>query len=105
MSPASAALPKDVPTNGRRSTRRKDSIVRCPEADLLIDFLRTDLLAMKDRLGWTYQTLAAKMGTVGRDTQRYRNWRSLEVMLKTGGFPTMVKIAKAMGLRVTVDLK
>lgn len=105
MSSASAAPPKPVRTSGRPRSDRADQKSQCPEADLLVEFLRSELISMRDRLGWSYRDLAKKMGYKGLASPAYRSWRGVEVMLKTGGFGTMVKIAKAMGMRVIVDLK
>jgi len=99
MSPASAAPTKSVRTNGFR--KRADRINRKPqseEADRLLDLFRTELFDLKGRLGWSYKDFVRKM-------PRYHSRQAVESTFKRGGFRGLVELARAMGVRVRIELQ
>ena len=101
MSPASAAPPKSVRTNGfpRKRFRRDISHKsKNPEVDRLLDLIRDDLLLVKEANGFTWRQIGVKMG-------RPLSHRGMEVCFTTGGFRQLVAVARALGTRVRVSVE
>ena len=94
MSPASAAPSKNAHTNGFR--RQPGHVAKNPLADFAQDSLREQLIDLKERLGWTYADLSRKV-ELGGD-------RHAEMRMKTGSFRQLCTFARAMGVRVRVEL-
>jgi hypothetical protein len=94
MSPASAAPPKTVRMNGFR--RQSGYIAKNPLADFAQDSLREQLIDLKERLGWTYADLSRKVDLGGG--------QHAEMRMKTGSFRQLCTFARAMGVRVRIEL-
>lgn len=83
-----------LPRPDKGSTRGPNS----EEANRLLDFLRTELTDLARRLDWNHADFMRKM-------PKYHSKQAVDSAFKTGGFHALVELARAMGVRVIVDIR